>query len=386
MKDGESDDFYDKYVQAKRASRILAAVLVVVAGLFVYGTVTFFTCDELKEQHCWLNLRQQHSLEQEKLSHHGGVVENQHNAVGKLDLVSAYGDNQPYHPKVLNFAEAWHGYKYWMTYSPFPNGDEKYENPHIRASNDLMNWEIPEGLTNPIEDTPENYEKSKVYNSDPHIVYNNDTDTMELFWRYVDDVEDVVIIYRKTSKDGVKWSDKDEILRATRSKKDYISPAIIYENGTYKWWFVDRDRSLKYMESKDNSEFLKEKSIKLEYAVVPITNWHIDVIKTDDQYEMLMVGYYKWEDRNSMNLYYFNSRDGVEWHDGSVILRPSISSWDNRGIYRSSFIKENGVYYVFYSGVSTNMERGIGMSYGENIHDLIGSNPDEAPTESESEE
>ena len=290
----------------------------------------------------------------------------------KLILKSAYGDIQAYHPKVLNFEKEWNGYKYWMTFSPFPYGDEKYENPHILVSNDLILWVEPNDFKNPVEDTPEDFIAKKNYNSDPHIVYNSDTDTMELYWRYVNDQNDYVIIYRKTTKDGVHWTDKEEILKATRTEKDYISPAIIYEDGIYKMWFVDRDRSLKYMESNDGYHYSKEKIINLTYPLTKLTTWHIDVIKTEIGYEMLVVAYVYWEDRNSMNLYYFSSEDNENWSDGVTILRPSISSWDNRGIYRSSFIYENGKYYVFYSGIGLDYQRGIGLSYGDDITDLIG--------------
>lgn len=35
------------------------------------------------------------------------------------------GKNQPTHPSVVTFKNAWNGYKYWMAYSPFPyaNGE-----------------------------------------------------------------------------------------------------------------------------------------------------------------------------------------------------------------------------------------------------------------------
>ncbi len=297
-----------------------------------------------------------------------------HNALYKLNIKSAYGDNQAIHPKVLNFKEKWNGYKYWMVYSPYPDGNDKYENPHIKVSNDLINWTNKKCFKNPLVDTPVDYNHQLVYNSDPHLVYNFDTDTLECYYRYVNDEKDIVIIYRLTTKDGIHWSDKEEIITAKRTIKDYISPAIIYENGIYKMWFVDKDRTLKYMESKDGYKYGNEKIIELNYPISNLVTWHIDVIKTDKGYEMIVVAYKSWKDRNSMNLYYFNSKDNNIYSKGIVILRPSLISWDNRGIYRSSFIYEDNTYYVFYSGISDKFERGIGMSYSKNIENLIGSN------------
>lgn len=299
-------------------------------------------------------------------------IESYHNASNKLNLISAYGDNQGYHPKVLNFKEAWHGYKYWMTFSPFPNGNEKYENPHIYASNDLINWEVPKGLTNPIVGTPDNFIDNKIYNSDPHIVYNSDNDQIELYYRYVDDIKHQVILYRLVSSDGIKWSKKEKVNSATRTKKDYISPAIIYEDGIYKMWYVDRNRSIKYAESSSGLDFKDIKTISVHYPLPDMTTWHLDVIHTEKGYEMIIVAYKSWSDRNGMNLYYFSSEDNDTWTKGKIILRPSLLLWDNRGIYRSSFIYEDGIYYVYYSAVSQESERGIGLAYGENIENLIG--------------
>ena len=139
-------------------------------------------------------------------------------------------------------------------------------------------------------------------------------------------------------------------------------------------WYIDRDRTLKYTESTDGYKYDNERTIKLDYPIAKLTNWHLDVIKTEKGYEMLTVAYKDWKDRNSMHLYYFESKDNVSYSQGKIILRPSLISWDNRGIYRSSFIYEGGKYYVYYSAISTSFERGIGLSYGEHIENLIGSN------------
>ncbi|MBQ6282481.1 MAG: hypothetical protein IJK66_02965 [Bacilli bacterium] len=302
------------------------------------------------------------------------VVEYYHNAAQKLELKSAYGDNDAFHPKVISFKKKWNGYKYWMVFSPYPRGNDGKENPHIKVSNDLINWTEPVGFKNPLDGRPTNYRMGVNYNSDPHLVYNYDTDTLECYYRYVNDSNDKVIIYRKTTKDGVNWSKKEEIISARRSKKDYLSPAIIYEDGIYKMWSVDRDRKVKYMESVDGYKYSNERTISLKYQLSTLKNWHLDVIHTDKGYEMIVVAYTSWEDRLSMNLYYFKSNDNINYDEGIAILRPSISSWDNKGIYRSSILYEDGMYYVFYSAMSRKMGRGIGIAYGEDISNLKGLN------------
>ncbi len=293
------------------------------------------------------------------------------NSKYRLNIVSSYGDIEAYHPKVLAFSEKWNGYKYWLSYTPYPKGTDSKENPHIAVSNDLINWSAPGDKVNPL-DTPEETIAGKKYNSDSHIVYNNDTNTMYCYWRYVDDIADKVYIYREETKDGVNWYNKiATAVSDSRDKKDYISPAILYENGIYKMWYVDAGNIVTFAVSNDGIVWNDKNIIEIKYEK-NLKTWHLDVIHTRDKYEMLVVGYDKWANRNDMNLYYTSSTDGINWAIAKTILKPSVktTNWDNKGIYRSSFIYENGKYYVYYGGTSKSYNHGIGFVYGENIFDL----------------
>lgn len=294
------------------------------------------------------------------------------NAEYYFPLRSEDGSNEAYHPKVISFEEKWNGYKYWMTYSPFPKGNEKYENPWIVASNDLLNWEEPEGIKNPVEGTPKNFVAKKIYNSDPHIFYNSDTDTLGLVFRFVDDVKHKAILYYMSSKDGVNWTDKVPLIETNRTKNDIISPSIIYEDGIYKMWYVEGNRTIKYTESTDLYNWSKARVIKMSYYLKELTTWHLDVIHTEKGYEMVISAYKYWADRNSMNLYYSFSTDNVNYSKAKTILRPSNNGWDDKGIYRSSLLFENDMYYLFYSGQDVDQTRGIGLAYGKDIFDLKG--------------
>ena len=72
------------------------------------------------------------------------------NPTYKLEIISPYGDNEAYHPKILNFSKKWNGYKYWMSYTPYPRGNSDLENPHIAVSNDLINWHAPNNENKPL--------------------------------------------------------------------------------------------------------------------------------------------------------------------------------------------------------------------------------------------
>ena len=61
-----------------------------------------------------------------------------------------------------------------------------------------------------------------------------------------------------------------------------------------------------------------------------------------------------------------------------TILKPSQKkkTWDNRGIYRSSFFVENGTYYIYYSGIGypkgPKSSQGVGLTYGPSVKNIHG--------------
>ncbi len=289
-----------------------------------------------------------------------------------LNIKGPYDDIQSYHPKIISFNSPWHNYKYWMSYTPYPTGDDLKENPCIAVSNDLINWKEPgNSKINPL-DEPANKEKAKVYNSDAHLVYNDNLDRLECYWRFVDNYKKITVIYRRCSNDGINWSPKEETLyMPDRTKADCISPAIIYENNLYKMWYVQTEGILKYAESKDGINWENFKDIDIKYDN-KLKIWHLDVIKTQNGYEMLSVAFKNFSQRNDMSLYYSNSADGINWKTSKEILKPTVKSknWDNKGIYRSSFIYEDGIYYVFYGGTDKNYNHGTGLVIGKDINKL----------------
>ena len=281
---------------------------------------------------------------------------------------------QAYHPKAVSFDEAWNGYRYWMAYTPYPDSNADYEDPCIAVSNDLVNWKVPNGLKNPVHDT----HNDGVYgwhNSDTHLLYNQDTQRLELYWRYVKGGSR--IIYRSTSDNGVDWSDKEIVIQGTTSS-DIISPAIIYDEGSYRLWYVKSDRGeVCYRESANGTDWTQETKVYIPYSYTEMKTWHLDVEKTSKGYEALLSAYDEWDNRNRMDLWYSRSPDGVNsWSVPTVVLRPTTGSkyWDNMGIYRSCMLTVDGKYYVFYGGTSTKYAHGIGLMCGTSLDKLSGIN------------
>lgn len=301
------------------------------------------------------------------------------NSVSKISLMSAdeyieeiYPFNS-YHPKVLDLGEeGWNGYRYWVSYTPYPSGFDYYENPHVVATNDFINYSNILHFEQPLE----NYEKSVRFNSDSCIVYNDDLNRLELIWRYTDYESDYMALYMRSSEDGTNWSES-EIFYETyyRDSYDMVSPAIIYEDGTYKAWYVS-EYGIYYRERVDG-EWSDSVETEIKYEDGAHT-WHIDVIKTEKGYELLACGLDDFYDRKHMNLYYASSQDGMDWGTAEAILFPSQDSynWDGGGLYKSTFVYSDGLYYVLYSGRNDYNDIGVGFLFGKDMHNLFGTDMD----------
>ena len=109
-----------------------------------------------------------------------------------LIIKTPEGSNQPYHPSVIYIPEGWNGYKYWMAETPYPLGEdgdwkglppyrERWENPCVHVSKDVIHWNDFEDSQNPIDDLDENNIINKDYFSDPHLVFYKDT--LECWYR-----------------------------------------------------------------------------------------------------------------------------------------------------------------------------------------------------------
>lgn len=295
------------------------------------------------------------------------------NSKSELKMPNAYGNQIDYHPSVQFFENKWNGYTYWCAFTPYERCNDFWENPHILASNDLVNWETPAGYSNPLEPVPSDYEYGISYNSDTELVYNSDKNQLECWWRYYDYRNETVSLYRKITKDGVHWSEKQQTMASTPlSKHDFLSPALVYENGTYKMWAIDLKQGyvIHYYESADGLKWTEPKIINVEYENPTVRHWHLDVIHTPKGYEMLISAFPKdSSDHLHMSLYYAFSKDNENYSKARLILRPrtGTNKWDNQGLYRSSLLYANNKYYCFYSGINNKKGPvGIGMVSGDN--------------------
>ena len=264
------------------------------------------------------------------------------NPVEPLNIKTYDGSNQPTHPSVKYFENAWNGHKYWMAYTPYPNNNDSLENPCITYSDDGVNWS-EEGISNPIVEKPTNG-----YNSDCHLVLVDNT--LECWWREVSNNTET--IKRKKSTDGVTWGDT-EILHETgiNSLLNCLSPTVIYDENKYKIWVVYQRQCLKYYESVDGTNWVYIRDINLNTLDGAYKVWHIDVIKNGDLYEF--VGCYQYQGQFDTNnfIYYAKSSDNITYSTPLKILsNGDTGQFDDLELYRPCLCIDDLNNYRLYYG------------------------------------
>jgi hypothetical protein len=299
--------------------------------------------------------------EGDALSYIGGIwkpnrLGNKANAEIPLYIETfAGGKNMPIHCKIVKFDTAWNGYKYWMAYTPWP--DDVNENPSIAVSNDLLYWETPIGLTNPIAVRNPAWTNFDYY-SDTDLIYNPDTGKLECWYRWNSTSGNQEKIHRKTSSDGITWSPEETLRENVGSLVQMVAPSVIYENSKYRIW-VGYERSvIKYYESTDgyNWQFISNVSGTLD--------WHFKMERTDKGIEYLGGG--------SSDISHALSADGITFTGRKSIIKPgNRGNFDDKTLYLACMVKIGLKYYVYYTGRNTSESlRGLGLTISTIDNDI----------------
>ena len=105
-----------------------------------------------------------------------GLIENYdlnfYNGDSPLFTPTYDGSNQAVHPSVIYVKDRFNGFKYWMAITPYPNGNDDYENPQILVSNDGVNFTYFKTL-NSYLDIPNDFKLGGHYSDVYNIWFSN---------------------------------------------------------------------------------------------------------------------------------------------------------------------------------------------------------------------
>jgi len=194
------------------------------------------------------------------------------------------GSGQVVHPDVVHVPGGWNGYEYWMGMTPYPNGNQAYENPSVLATNDNATWVVPSGLTNPLAPTPAGH--------------NDDVDMLlvggEMVLYYVETNDDgQSYVTRFASTDGVDWGAPQVVLTIP----NYVmSSAVTHDGTTWTMWYLQSPggctssyQDIWRCTSSDGIAWGPAEAVTIvQPGRVP---WHFDVQYDGSGYDMLFISY-----------------------------------------------------------------------------------------------
>lgn len=217
------------------------------------------------------------------------------------------------HPSLLFFEDGWHGWRYWMAYTPFNNADNALENPSIAVSNDGDTWTVPAGLTNPVIPYP----GSGYYNADPNLFMSPDG-RMCMVWKASMGAAKETRL--TTSRDGVTWS--SSVLLFSDSFEN-VSPTVLYDNGVYRMWTVQHhtDPNVMFLRTATAPEGPWSAPVACTITGAPgVQPWHMDIKRVGQQYHCVMQ--MEWTGTWPNSLLFGKSNDGLAWEFANFPLIP----------------------------------------------------------------
>ncbi|MDR2454159.1 MAG: hypothetical protein LBD51_06380 [Bifidobacteriaceae bacterium] len=272
-----------------------------------------------------------------------------------LDLPTYDGSNQSTHLNV-QFREAGaFGHRYWMTLTPYPDGDASKENPSVLVSDNGLEWAPPAGVANPVSGVPADA-AAKGHYSDGYLLIQ--ADQLELYFRYnparpglAKPDNATSIIYRVTSPDGIAWSQPETVFEG--GAPDYMSPSLLADGPLRRLWYSNYGGHMVYTESRDLQTWAEPQPVEIELSQGYLP-WHQEIVPTDLGYEALVLGYKPGPDgRTQFALYHARSGDGLRFGPASLIdperVDPRLKGYH---FYKSSLVKTCGAYRLYLSTVT----------------------------------
>lgn len=261
------------------------------------------------------------------------------------------GSGQAVHPCVIDIAQGFQGYRYWMAMTPYPFGEYRYENPSLRASHDGYQWRHIEGIPDPIIEAPRGEQR---HHSDPVILLQDGL--MYMVYRTTDMRRGRSSLWLVRSNDLRTWSEPDLVLEG----EWLLSPAICVVEGRWRLWYVDlqpvgqggRRGVLKVMQGPSLLELGPVQRCEVDLGEESI--WHLEVKQVGSEQVALVNCFRPRREGIKQTLRALRSSDGLHWHriGEQPILSCNLLGWSARVIYKSSFVCDGSRMRVWYSASS----------------------------------
>jgi Big-like domain-containing protein len=271
--------------------------------------------------------------------------------VHALPVVTYDGSGQAVHPDFVRLPSSWSGDPFRLVATPYPGGNAAYENPSLYTGSTGIDWAVPQGVTNPIEQPD-----LAGYLSDPDMLYDPDANELRIYYRRVTSDNE---IWMTRSSNGVAWGTPVLTVRAPNHL--IISPTIVRRSAT-EWlmWSVNagtigcgaRSTTVELRHSTDGVQWSIPQTVSLSDP--DGSPWHIDVEWIPSRGEYWAVYPVKAAGGCTTDrLRFATSADGLHWtsYPAPVLLKGASDELRDI-VYRSTidFDADAGIVTLWYSG------------------------------------
>ncbi|MFL5614107.1 MAG: hypothetical protein ACJ796_10645 [Gemmatimonadaceae bacterium] len=282
----------------------------------------------------------------------GGLTDDKLGVPVPIDFDTYESSHQVVHASAVAFPSAWHGQRFWLALTPYPNSDSYVENPSLFSGTTGDAFAVPAGLTNPVART------TRGYLSDPDLTYDPAADELRLYYREVVEVRrgrekplhKADVVYLSRSGDGHAWSSPTIV--TTDMNRFVVSPSVARRaDGDWKMWSVNAGRAgctakqtrLILRRSVDGVSW--STPTEVAFSQPGYLPWHLDVqyVPQLDAYWALVAAYPRGTACTATSLFLATSTDGVNWttYPSPVLARGRIPQF-SANVYRSTFAFEPG--------------------------------------------
>lgn len=225
------------------------------------------------------------------------------------------GSGRVTHPSVVDMGGGgWNGFRWWLIDTPFPLSDETLENPSILGSVDRTTWEVPSGLTNPIDPWP----GGDGYNSDPELVWDPEGRRMVAYWRETPSPSAPTRpIWAATSHDGITWEHYPSAVLTLSTLGAMVSPSVARVSARdWRMWVLGSPSKM-YTAESPLGPWAAPVSMTLT-AGGSLSSYHGDFL-----YAPNARAYFGISQDGDGLARPFASRDGIAWAKGDPLLSGS---------------------------------------------------------------
>jgi len=272
-----------------------------------------------------------------------------------IRAVTYDGSGQLVHPDAAVFPRRWQGKRYWITATPYPGGNPKYENPSLYQGESSREMTVPIGVTNPIAAPP-----TTGYLSDPDIVHDVERDELRMYYRQTAGESDQLFLI--TSQNGVHWSPAQLVVSDVRYS--LISPAVVRESATsWRMWTVNASEQgcyslltemvLQQRRSADGIAWSAPEPVEVRVPGRVPWHWDVQYVAAKSEYWALIAAYPQGTTCSQSAVYFARSADGTSWTvSPTPLLGPGEFEPIRDLVYRSSFHYHDGsdAVSVWFSG------------------------------------